>query len=39
MLRSLVRILFLGVSRRMLLKELGVGINRLSEENPLTAEG
>lgn len=39
MLRSLVRILFPGVSRRMFIKELGVGIYRLSKENPLTAEG
>lgn len=39
MLRSLVRILFPGVSKRVFLKELGVGINRPSEENPLTAEG
>lgn len=39
MLRSLLRILFLGVSKRVFLKELGVEINRLSEENPLTAEG
>lgn len=39
MLRSLVRILFLDMLKRVFLKELGVGINRLSEENPFTAEG
>lgn len=39
MLRSLVGALFLGMSRRVFLKELGVGINRLSEENPYTPVG